>query len=96
METKVLLIAVSGVLAFFIALFTGKKLTSILIPAVASGVALMFPVLSDAKAMGSFGIVGLSVFVVLSSIAYALSAAVGAYIGLIAYRGLTNHSSGTR
>jgi thymidine phosphorylase len=96
METKVLLFVLSGVLAFFIALLTGKKLTSILIPAVASGVTLMFPVLSDPKAMDAFGIVGLGVFVVLSSIAYALSSAAGAFIGLIANRGLTNHSSGTR
>ncbi|GAB4118290.1 MAG: hypothetical protein Fur0026_07440 [Sideroxydans sp.] len=82
MELKTFLFVAACIAAFFIARTSGNKSKAILIPAGVAGVITMFPVLTDPKAYGFFGITGLLVFVSLATLMYSAGAALGCFAGL--------------
>lgn len=83
MELRILIFVVVCIASFFLAYKSGNKLRAILIPAGVAGVISLAPVLFDPKSFGFFGVIGLTVFVLLASLAYSVSAAVGCFAGLL-------------
>jgi hypothetical protein len=84
MLIKILFFVASGVAGFVIAYYSGNKAKSIFLPAVVAGIIALFPVLTDPKAFGFFGPIGLVVIIALASIIPAIGAALGSSLGFVA------------
>jgi hypothetical protein len=72
-----------GIGAFLIAFRSGNKSKAILIPALVASICWMIPILIDPKALGTFGIIGLVVFVLLAFVPFCVGGAVGCVAGLL-------------